>query len=168
MPAPANGVWDGSGRKKPKRIGVADLWADLNYSRELGSSMTRAVGCPYFRRAFGWCADRRPWRADRIGRRRVPFARPDVRHRLQRAAAVSLNLLTSLVTLTFALGATLGGLLTIQTEALPGKLTVAARPETPEVDCGQSGAIPEAWRVDIQDDGREPSSLSRYIARLCP
>jgi hypothetical protein len=83
-------------------------------------------------------------------------------------AAVSLNLLTSLVTLTFALGATLGGLLTIQTEALPGKLTVAARPETPEVDCGQSGAIPEAWRVDIQDDGREPSSLSRYIARLCP
>jgi hypothetical protein len=55
MPAPANGVWDGSGREKPKRIGVADLWADLNYSRELGSSMTRAVGCPYFRRAFGWC-----------------------------------------------------------------------------------------------------------------
>ena len=35
------------------------------------------------------CADRRSWRVDWIGRRRVPLARPDVRDRLQRTGCRS-------------------------------------------------------------------------------
>src|SRR6476469_10310825 len=66
--------------------------------------MMRAVGCPYFRRAFGWCVPIGGL-GGLIGFGGGEFRLPVLMHGIgfNARSAVPLNLLTRLVTLTFAL-----------------------------------------------------------------
>jgi uncharacterized protein len=66
--------------------------------------MIRAVGCPYFHRAFGWCVPIGGL-GGLIGLGGGEFRLPVLMYGIgfNARAAVPLNLLTSLVTLTFAL-----------------------------------------------------------------
>src|ERR1700726_2883783 len=66
--------------------------------------MIRAVGCPYFRMAFGWCVPIGGL-GGLIGLGGGEFRLPVLMYAIgfNARAAVPLNLLTSLVTLTFAL-----------------------------------------------------------------
>src|ERR1700737_643610 len=70
----------------------------------IGDHMQRALGCPYFRRAFGWCVPIGGL-GGLIGLGGGEVRLPVLMHAIGFSArsAVPLNLLTSLVTLAFSL-----------------------------------------------------------------
>src|SRR5438046_1665517 len=102
----------GRGRNEPRgsgrsaRLGPAIRPIGERYSREKTElvSIISAIGCPYFRRAFGWCVPIGGL-GGLIGLGGGEFRLPVLMYGIgfDARSAVPLNLVTSLVTLTFAL-----------------------------------------------------------------